>query len=636
MSAAVTFGSEGYAVEDGQSFPIGAYIHTDGGVGTYYVTINYDPAVLTYVSGADSVDAQNGVLTLSGNSGNPEIKYWLTFQAKQGGDTAISVSSASVNLPDDSGAYEVAVMGAAPVHVQGDGAEENEVAEEDGEEAEEENTTAPVDLFTTAGLLREEARAEQELHTPEYPPDLLYIGGEDQTGENQPGENQIEENQTGGTHGIDLSSPGATDGNTADISLISGEIGTESTTIAENGTDRPKTSIFFNSYVVLFLGLIAIIVAVNAVVFTIVRILRKRKERKKRKPEDEVHTTYDEDSDLEFLHFDDEPEDEQTEEIEAAGQSEEETEGAEAADRSEEGTEEPEATGQSGTEAAESETVDISGAAGEVARAGTSQEAFPSLRKLLDITNPPAVDVRDVTMMFKLSSGEASGFKEFLIHLLKRQIRYRRLYALYHVSFSIQRGEVVGIIGTNGSGKSTLLKIISGALKPTEGEVRVDRRKLQLLTLGTGFDMELTAHENVYLNGSIIGYTREFLDTHYEEIVSFAELSGFMEEKVKNFSSGMVSRLGFAIATAGRAADILILDEVLSVGDEFFRKKSLARISEMIHGGSTVLMVSHGMDTILNHCTRTIWIEKGELKMDGAPKEVCAAYREYGKHNKAE
>ena len=139
--------------------------------------------------------------------------------------------------------------------------------------------------------------------------------------------------------------------------------------------------------------------------------------------------------------------------------------------------------------------------------------------------------------------------------------------------------------------------------------------------------MELTARENVYLNGSIIGYSRDFLDKHYDDIVKFAELEDFMEEKVKNFSSGMVSRLGFAIATAGEAAEILILDEVLSVGDEFFRKKSLARIKEMIHGGSTVLIVSHGMNTILDNCTKCVWIEKGELRMVGNPKEVCDAYR---------
>ena len=168
---------------------------------------------------------------------------------------------------------------------------------------------------------------------------------------------------------------------------------------------------------------------------------------------------------------------------------------------------------------------------------------------------------------------------------------------------------------------------MSGAIKPTEGKVEVNRRKVQLLTLGTGFDGELTARENVYLNGSIIGYSKKFLDEHYEDIVKFAELQDFMEEKVKNFSSGMVSRLGFAIATAGAAAEILILDEVLSVGDEFFRKKSLKRIKEMIHGGSTVLLVSHGMGTILEHCTRCVWIEKGRLRMTGDPKEVCRAYQ---------
>ncbi len=240
----------------------------------------------------------------------------------------------------------------------------------------------------------------------------------------------------------------------------------------------------------------------------------------------------------------------------------------------------------------------------------------------------PVIKIENVTMEFHLSSGNPSGIKDYLIQILKRQITYRKLFALYHVSFNVYKGEVVGIIGTNGSGKSTLLKIISGALKPTGGQVMVDRKKIQLLTLGTGFDVELTARENVYLNGSIIGYSKEFLDEHYNEIVEFAELQDFMEEKVKNFSSGMVSRLGFAIATAGDAAEILILDEVLSVGDEFFRQKSLKRVKEMIHGGSTVLMVSHSMPTILDNCSKVVWIEKGELKMIGEPKIVCKAYRE--------
>lgn len=240
----------------------------------------------------------------------------------------------------------------------------------------------------------------------------------------------------------------------------------------------------------------------------------------------------------------------------------------------------------------------------------------------------PVVRVQDVSMKFRVSTSNASGIKEYLIQRIRHQVSYREFMALDHVSFDVFKGEIVGIIGTNGSGKSTLLKIISGALQPTSGKVDVDRSKIQLLTLGTGFDMELSARENVYLNGAIIGYQKEFLDAHYHEIVEFAELQDFMEEKVKNFSSGMVSRLGFAIATVGDAAEILILDEVLSVGDEFFRKKSLKRIQEMIHGGSTVLMVSHGMGTILENCTKVVWIEKGKLQMVGEPKMVCDAYRQ--------
>lgn len=237
------------------------------------------------------------------------------------------------------------------------------------------------------------------------------------------------------------------------------------------------------------------------------------------------------------------------------------------------------------------------------------------------------IEIQDVSMVFKLSGVNPSGLKEYLIQKLKGQIKYRELRALDHVSFDVKKGEVVGIIGTNGSGKSTLLKIVSGAMKPTSGTVVVDKKKVQLLTLGTGFDMELTARENVYLNGAIIGYTKEFIDEHFDEIVAFAELDGFMDEKVKNFSSGMVSRLGFAIATVGDAADILILDEVLSVGDEFFRKKSLNRVKEMIQGHSTVLIVSHSLPTIMEYCSRAVWIEKGVLKMDGNPKEVCKAYQ---------
>ena len=240
----------------------------------------------------------------------------------------------------------------------------------------------------------------------------------------------------------------------------------------------------------------------------------------------------------------------------------------------------------------------------------------------------PEIRVENVTMRFRRARDEASSLKELLVRTLRRDHHYEWFTALDNVSFSVGRGEILGIIGTNGSGKSTLLKIVSGALIPTGGRVLVDRNKVQLLTLGTGFDMELTGRENVYLYGALIGYTKAFIDEKYAGIVRFAELEGFMEEKVRNYSSGMVSRLGFAIATAQEAPEILILDEVLSVGDRFFRQKSEARIREMIHAGSTVLIVSHSTAAIRDNCTRVLWLEKGKLRQIGDPAAVCAAYEE--------
>lgn len=236
------------------------------------------------------------------------------------------------------------------------------------------------------------------------------------------------------------------------------------------------------------------------------------------------------------------------------------------------------------------------------------------------------IEVQNVTMRFRMAKEESSSLKEFMIRMVKGKNQYRTLTALKNISFEVKQGDVVGIIGTNGSGKSTLLKMISGVLKPSGGRVLTDRNKIQMLTLGTGFDMELTARENVYLNGAIIGYTKEYIDEKYDDIVAFAELDGFMEERMKKFSSGMVSRLGFAIATMRDAPDILILDEVLSVGDLFFRQKSEKRIKEMIHSGATVLIVSHSMDTIKKNCNKVVWIEKGVLQMVGEAKEVCSAY----------
>lgn len=246
----------------------------------------------------------------------------------------------------------------------------------------------------------------------------------------------------------------------------------------------------------------------------------------------------------------------------------------------------------------------------------------------------PVISVKNVSMHFKVPVEGVSSLKEYLINMWKGKNRMRILRALDNISFDVYEGEIIGIIGTNGSGKSTLLKIISGALVPTRGYVEADQEKIQLLTLGAGFDRELTARENVYLSGAVLGYSRAFIRRKYRRIVEFAELEGFMEQKIKNFSSGMVSRLGFAIATARETPGILILDEVLSVGDMFFKEKSAARIQDMIHSGATVLIVSHSVETIIKNCTRVLWIEKGRQKMEGDPRKVCRAYVSYGEKKK--
>lgn len=245
------------------------------------------------------------------------------------------------------------------------------------------------------------------------------------------------------------------------------------------------------------------------------------------------------------------------------------------------------------------------------------------------VEQPVVIRGKNICMDFDRAVNEYTSIKELAIQTLKGTRIKEQFRALNDISFEIRKGEVIGVIGTNGAGKSTLLKIIAGAMHPTSGSVEVNQSKIQILTLGTGFDMELTGKENVYLNGAIIGYDREFIDQHYDQIVEFAELQDFMNEKVKNYSSGMVSRLGFAIATVGEAAEILILDEVLSVGDRIFRQKSMKRIKEMIHGGSTVIMVSHSTQTIRENCDRAIWIEKGQMIGMGDAKELCAEYEKY-------
>ena len=235
------------------------------------------------------------------------------------------------------------------------------------------------------------------------------------------------------------------------------------------------------------------------------------------------------------------------------------------------------------------------------------------------------IEVENVTMRFNMPREKVDNIKEYLIKVLKRQIRYEEFVALSDVTMKIKPGEVVGIVGLNGSGKSTLLKVISGILAPSEGTVRTYGSISPMIELGAGFDMELTARENVFLNGSVLGFDRSFLSQKYDEIMDFAELQDFEDVAIKNFSSGMVARLGFAIATLVRP-DILIVDEILSGGDFLFREKCERRIDELMSGGTTVLIVSHSLDQIMRLCNRVIWLDRGRIRMDGETRSVCVQY----------
>lgn len=238
-----------------------------------------------------------------------------------------------------------------------------------------------------------------------------------------------------------------------------------------------------------------------------------------------------------------------------------------------------------------------------------------------------AVEVNDVTMIFNMASESLTNLKEYFIKLIRHELFFKEFRALKNISFKVRRGEVVGLVGTNGSGKSTMLKIIAGVLEPSEGECIVRGNIAPLIELGAGFDPELTARENIYLNGSLLGYTKEFIDNNLEGIIEFAELRDFMDMPLKNFSSGMTARIAFAIATITEP-DILIVDETLSVGDVFFQEKCERRIQRFIESGDvTVLFVSHSIEQVERICQRAIWIEKGDLRMDGPVDEVCEAYR---------
>lgn len=237
------------------------------------------------------------------------------------------------------------------------------------------------------------------------------------------------------------------------------------------------------------------------------------------------------------------------------------------------------------------------------------------------------ISVNHVGMSFRINSSRTSSLKEWVIAKAKGRLRYTEFAALKDVTFSVDQGEVVGIIGSNGSGKSTLLKVISGIYKPTEGTAITSGRVAPMLELGSGFDYELSGKENIFLNGAIMGYEEQFLRDKYEEIVSFSELGDFIYQPIKTYSSGMMMRLAFSVATLVNP-EILIVDEILAVGDERFQAKSRERMMSLMHDGTTVLMVSHNMDQIREMCTRVIWLDRGSVRMNGNTQEVCDAYHE--------
>lgn len=237
-----------------------------------------------------------------------------------------------------------------------------------------------------------------------------------------------------------------------------------------------------------------------------------------------------------------------------------------------------------------------------------------------------AVELRNIEMHFNMSKEKLESLKEYFLKFMKRQLYFEDFVALDNISFDIKKGDVFGIVGLNGCGKSTTLKVISGILKPTKGTVETSGTIAPLIELGAGFDMELTARENIYLNGSVLGYSKKFMDEKFQEIVDFSEMHDFLDVPMKNYSSGMVARIGFAIATV-TTPDILIVDEILAVGDFLFQQKCEERINQMMDDDTTVIIVSHSIEQIERLCKHCVWLEKGKIKMIGDAQEVCDAYK---------
>ena len=236
-----------------------------------------------------------------------------------------------------------------------------------------------------------------------------------------------------------------------------------------------------------------------------------------------------------------------------------------------------------------------------------------------------AVEVDNVTIRFNMASEKVDNLKEYVIKLLKKELIFQEFLAVKDVSFKVKKGEAWALIGVNGSGKSTMLKAISGTLKPYKGSITVNGEVAPLIELGAGFDPNLTARENIYLNGTVLGHSKKYMDEHFDEIVDFAELWDFLDTPIKNFSSGMTARLGFSVATMV-APDILICDEILAVGDYLFQQKCMERMNKMLSGGTTLLFVSHNVDTVRKLCDHAIWLDHGVTKMAGEVNKVCDAY----------
>ncbi len=236
------------------------------------------------------------------------------------------------------------------------------------------------------------------------------------------------------------------------------------------------------------------------------------------------------------------------------------------------------------------------------------------------------IEVEHLSMHFNLMEEKVDSIKEYIVRLIKGNLLYNDFIALNDVSFSVQKNDLLGIVGLNGAGKSTLLKILAGVFTPTSGTVKVNGTVAPLIEVGAGFDPELTAKENIFLNGMILGYSKKFLKDHFDEIIDFAELENFVNVPVKNFSSGMYARLGFAIATVVKP-DILIVDEVLAVGDFLFYQKCERRIADMIKNGVTIILVSHDISMIERLCTKLLWLEHGKVKDFGDKERICEQYK---------